>query len=69
MFNNSKRKKEITKALKEGNTVLYFKKILNSPHYEKPMKVVKVWGETITTDDSEKHDFIDGDYFQIKSPE
>jgi len=62
---SEKRKKEIKKALKNGQTVLFYKCILNSPNYEKPEKVTKIWGKNIHTEQDVYH-FVDGDYFQIK---
>ena len=63
-WKDCKRKKELVKALKEGKTVLYFQKILNSPHWEKGQKVTSLRGESITHADGISR-YIEGDYFQI----
>jgi hypothetical protein len=60
-----KRKKEIKKAMADGKKAYLHRMIFNSPHFEKPKEIKKVFRGTITTTDDSQYELIDGDRIVI----
>jgi uncharacterized protein YlzI (FlbEa/FlbD family) len=61
----TKRKKEIIEAIADGKKVYLNRMILNSPNFEKPEQIKKVFRQTITTMSGNKYKLMDGDQIVI----
>lgn len=65
-WKDSKRKKELVKALKTGQKVFYHALILNSGRHAPPVQVKKFWGNLIKLQCGVTLNFVEGDYFTVE---